>query len=85
MSDWLHSLPIVWMAAVIFLATYVVTFAIYWIILRLAVGERVRGFKAVSPGLLPPLGIIFGLLVAFQASQAWGMTPPGDAGSDGSD
>ena len=72
MSDWLHSLPIVWMALVIFLATYVVTFAIYWIVLRLAVGERVKGFKAVSPGLLPPLGIIFGLLVAFLASQAWG-------------
>ena len=72
MSDWLHSLPVVWMAVVIFLATYVVTFAIYWIVLRLAVGERVKGFKAVSPGLLPPLGIIFGLLVAFLASQAWG-------------
>jgi hypothetical protein len=72
MSDWLHSLPVVWMAVVIFLATYAVTFAIYWIVLRLAVGERVKGFKAVSPGLLPPLGIIFGLLVAFLASQAWG-------------
>jgi hypothetical protein len=72
MSDWLHSLPVVWMAVVIFVATYVVTFAIYWIVQRLAVGERVKGFKAVSPGLLPPLGIIFGLLVAFLASQAWG-------------
>ena len=72
MSDWLHSLPVVWMAVVIFAATYAVTFAIYWIILRLAVGERVKGFKAVSPGLLPPLGIIYGLLVAFLASQAWG-------------
>ena len=72
MSDWLHSLPVVWMAAVIFVITYVVTFAIYWVVLRLAVGDRVKGFKAVSPGLLPPLGIIFGLLVAFLASQAWG-------------
>jgi hypothetical protein len=72
MSDWLHSLPILWMAVVIFVATYAVTFAIYWTVLRVAVGERVKGFKAVSPGLLPPLGIIFGLLVAFLASQAWG-------------
>ena len=72
MSDWLHSLPVVWMAVVIFLATYLVTVAIYWIVMRIAVGERVKGFKAVSPGLLPPLGIIFGLLVAFLASQAWG-------------
>jgi hypothetical protein len=72
MSDWLHALPVVWMAAVIFAVTSVVTAAIYWLVVRLAVGERVKGFKGVSPGLLPPLGIIFGLLVAFLASQAWG-------------
>jgi hypothetical protein len=72
MSDWLHALPVVWMAAVIFAVTSVVTAAIYWAVARLAVGERVKGFKGVSPGLLPPLGIIFGLLIAFLASQAWG-------------
>jgi hypothetical protein len=33
---------------------------------------RERGsFKAVSPGLLPPLGIIFGLFVALTAAQVW--------------
>jgi hypothetical protein len=31
----------------------------------LAKGERGRAFKAISPGMLPPLGIIFGLFVAF--------------------
>jgi hypothetical protein len=36
------------------------------------VGERARAFKGISPGLLPPLGIIFGLLVAFVAAQVWG-------------
>jgi hypothetical protein len=72
MSDWLHALPVGWMAAVIFVANYVVTFALYRIIVRLASGERLKGFKGVSPGMLPPLGIIFGLLVAFLASQAWG-------------
>ena len=36
-----------------------------------AVGERARSFKAISPGLLPPLGIIFGLFVAFTATQVW--------------
>ena len=35
----------------------------------LTVGERAGSFKAVSPGLLPPLGIIFGLFVAFTAAQ----------------
>ena len=28
----------------------------------LAKGERGRAFKAISPGMLPPLGIIFGYL-----------------------
>jgi hypothetical protein len=39
--------------------------------MALAVGERARSFKAVSPGMLPPLGIIFGLFVAFTAAQVW--------------
>src|SRR5262252_6859332 len=62
MSDWLHNLPLVWMAIVVFACTFLVTAAIYWMVTLLAVGERVPSFKAVSPGILPPLGIIFGLL-----------------------
>ena len=38
---------------------------------RLAVDDRGRAFKALSPGMLPPLGIIFGLLVGFTAAQVW--------------
>ena len=72
MSDWLHSLPLGWMGLVVFGATALVTAAIYWTIMRLATGDRARAFKAVSPGLLPPLGIMFGLLVAFIAAQVWG-------------
>jgi hypothetical protein len=72
MSDWIHNLPVGWMAVVIFGATYLTTAVIYALVMALAVGERGRGFKGVSPGLLPPLGIIFGLLVAFVAAQVWG-------------
>jgi hypothetical protein len=72
MFDWIHRLPTPVMALVVFAATYLVTEVIYRTVIGLATGERGRGFKAVSPGLLPPLGIIFGLLVAFLASQAWG-------------
>ena len=71
MSDWLHNLPVVWMALVVFGFTYLVTAAIHVVVLVLAVGERARSFKAVSPGMLPPLGIIFGLLVGFTAAQVW--------------
>jgi Protein of unknown function (DUF4239) len=71
MNDWLHNLPIAWMALLVFGLTAVVTAAIYGIVSALAVGERARSFKAVSPGMLPPLGILFALFVAFTASQVW--------------
>ena len=61
----------VWMALVVFGFTYLVAAAIYAIVTVLAVAERARSFKAISPGLLPPLGIIFGLFVVFTAAQVW--------------
>ena len=71
MTEWLISLPIIWMALVIFLGTYLVAAAVYLIVMRLAVNDRVRAFKGLSPGMLPPLGILFGLLVGFMAAQVW--------------
>jgi hypothetical protein len=70
-GDWLLNLPIPLMAIVIFAALYLVTAAIYLIVTGLAVDDRARAFKALSPGMLPPLGIIFGLLVGFIAVQVW--------------
>jgi len=71
MSDWFHNLPILIMALVVFGFTYLVAALILGVVQALAVGERARSFKAVSPGMLPPLGIIFGLFVAFTAAQVW--------------
>jgi hypothetical protein len=71
MSQWLQNLPVGWMALVIFTLTYLAAAGIFAIVMRLAAGERARIFKGVSPGMLPPLGIIFGLFVAFIASQVW--------------
>jgi hypothetical protein len=71
MSDWLHNLPVIWMAVLIFGLTYLIAAAIYAVVMILAVGERGSSFKVVSPGILPPLGIIFGLFVAFVAAQVW--------------
>jgi len=71
MGDWMYNLPVIWMAVVIFLLTVVVTAGLYGLVMGLARGERLRVFKAMSPGMLPPLGIIFGLFVAFLASQVW--------------
>ena len=71
MSDWLHGLPVLWMAILVFGFTYLVTAGIYAVIAVFAVGERARSFKAVAPGLLSPLGVIFGLFMAFTAAQVW--------------
>jgi len=71
MNDWVHNLPIVWKAVLIFGATYLIALAIFAVVMILATGERARDFKAVSPGVLPPLGILFGLFVAFTAVEVW--------------
>jgi hypothetical protein len=71
MSDWIHDLPLGWTALLIFGLTYLSAAAVYAVVAALSVGERARAFKAVSPGMLPPLGIIFGLFVAFTAAQVW--------------
>ena len=74
MSDWLHNLPVLWMSLLVFGFTYLVTAAIYGAVSVFAVGERARSFKAISPGLLPPLGIIFALLLRSPRAR-FGLTP----------
>lgn len=58
------------LAIIVFAGTYLAA-VIYFAVMRLAVNDRARAFKALSPGMLPPLGIIFGLLVGFTAAQVW--------------
>jgi len=72
MGEWMYDLPVTWMTIVVFGITCVVTSGLYSLVMSAAKGERARAFKAVSPSMLPPLGIIFGLSVAFLASQVWG-------------
>jgi hypothetical protein len=71
MSDWLHHLPVIWMALVIFAATYLAAGAIFAIIMMLAKGARAHIFRRISPGLLSPLGAVFGLLVVFVVFQVF--------------
>jgi hypothetical protein len=71
MNDWLHNLPLSWMALVVFGFTYVVAAAIYAVVATMAVGKLAKSFKSVSSGILSPLGVIFGLFVAFTAAQVW--------------
>jgi hypothetical protein len=72
MGDWFFNLSLAGMALLIFPATYLVAGCVDLVVTRLAVNERAKGFKAVSPGMLPPLGILFALLVGFIAVEVWG-------------
>jgi hypothetical protein len=72
MNNSFLNLSLPWMAVAIFSVTYLVTGSIYLVVRRLAVNERAKDFKAFSPGMLPPLGILFALLVGFIAVEVWG-------------
>jgi hypothetical protein len=82
MSDWLHNLPLQWMAVSIFSAVYLTAAILYVVIRALAIGERLYAFKAVSAGLLSPLGTLFALFVAFTAAQVWADTDRGSTAVD---
>jgi hypothetical protein len=71
MADWLLNLPVLWLGVLIFGVIYLITAGMYLIVTVLAVGDRARAFKAISPGILPPLSLLFGLLVGFLAAQDW--------------
>jgi hypothetical protein len=70
-DEWLHNLPVWWMALVVFAITYLAAGGIFATIMALAKGERLRAFKSVSPALLGPMGTVFGLLVVFSVVQIW--------------
>jgi Protein of unknown function (DUF4239) len=69
--NWLHSLSIVSLLLVTCAATALVTVAIYLIVTRLAAGGQSDTLTAVSPGLLPPMALVFGLLIGFLAAGVW--------------
>ena len=71
MGDWMLNLRMPWMALVIFATTYLIAGGVYLVVTRLAVNERAKAFKAVTPGVLSPLGILFALLVGFIAVEVW--------------
>lgn len=71
MTDWLHGLPVFWLAALVFVVAVLITAAVYAVVILLSAGERGHAFASVSPGMLPPMGIVFALLVGFLAAQVW--------------
>ncbi len=70
-TDWLQDLPLAGLALTVFAATFLAAAAIYIVVMVLAVGARGEAFKAFSPGMLPPMGLLFALIVGFLAAQVW--------------
>ena len=54
-----------------FALTFLAATLIYIAVMALAVGKRGEAFKAFSPGMLPPMGLLFALIVGFLAAQVW--------------
>jgi hypothetical protein len=72
MVDWLPNLPVVWIGLVVLVGMALLTAVIYAVVMRLAEGDRAAALKAISPGMLPPMGILFALIVGFLAVGVWG-------------
>lgn len=70
-SGWLQDLPFAGLALFVFGVTFLIAAAVYTVVMALAVGERGEAFRAFSPGMLPPMGLLFGLIVGFLAAQVW--------------
>lgn len=72
MGLWLLHLHVLAMGAIILGLIYLGTAIIYWAVMTLAKRDRLRvAFKAISPGMLPPISVVFALLVGFLAAQVW--------------
>ena len=70
LSDWLHNLPVGWMAVVFFGCAYLSAALIYAMVIEFPTSMWVRG-RAFSASMLSPLGTLFALFVAFTAAQVW--------------
>jgi len=71
MSDWFFGLSVLAMAVIVFAVTYQLAAIIYFVVTRMATGDRVRNFKALTPAMLSPLGAVFALLLVFSAEPVW--------------
>jgi hypothetical protein len=69
--NWVHELSVGWLIVVVFAGMSLGTAGIYGAVTRVAVGERARAFKALSPGMLPSMGLVFGLIVGFHVAGLW--------------
>ena len=71
MMNLFYDLPVVWMTLIAFAVIAVVNVLIYCAVFALATGTRATAFKGVSPVMLTPLAVTFGLIVGFLSAEVW--------------
>src|SRR3974390_86361 len=70
MNNWLHNLPIIWMAVVFFGCAYLSAAVVYAVVIAFPTTFWLRA-RAMSASMLSPLGTLFSLFVVFTAAQVW--------------
>jgi Protein of unknown function (DUF4239) len=70
-TDWVENLSLGWLVLLVTAGCFLAAAVVYLVVMWLAVGKRREAFRAVSPGMLPPMGLLFGLIVGFLAAQVW--------------
>jgi hypothetical protein len=70
-SNWVEGLPTAWLVLVVLAGTFLLTATIFFGVMRLAAGPHGAAVAGVSPGLLSPMGIVFGLIVGFLVAGLW--------------
>jgi hypothetical protein len=70
--SWFYGLHVVWMSVVVLAGVAVGNGIIYYAVFTLATPARAPAFKLMSPVMLTPLAVVFGLITGFLAAQVWG-------------
>jgi hypothetical protein len=71
MIAWLAHLPLLFLLVTIFFAMYLAVVVILGVLHAVRRGGRDASLGPLSPGLMAPLGLIFGLLVGFLVADVW--------------
>jgi Protein of unknown function (DUF4239) len=70
-TDWLLGLRVLWLTLLVVGTTAVVTLLVYAFTRLVSRRRSAFGLRGISPGMLPPMGLLFALLVGFLAAQVW--------------
>jgi hypothetical protein len=77
--SWFYGLHVVWMFVVVLAAVAAANGIIYYAVFTLATPSRTMAFKLMSPVMLTPLAVVFGLITGFLAAQVWSDTERANA------